>query len=490
MQNGVLLQVFHWHDAADGTLWERIRNRAGTWAERGFTALWLPPPTKGAGGADDVGYAVYDLWDLGEFDQKGAVRTRYGTRDALVAAVDAAHEAGLQVYADIVLNHRDGGDETQDFPAVPVASDDRNMLLGEPQTVRAYTRFTFPGRGGAHSTFVWDWTHFAWIGHNLNDPEGDGKVYRIKEPVWGAEIDDEHGIFDFLLGCDIDHGEAAVRDELNRWGEWLLETTRVDGFRLDALKHVRRSFATEWLAHLRASTGRELPAIGEYWSADLEKLSAYIDAVDGALLLFDVPLHDNLHRLSQAGAQGDLRTVFDGSLVARSPLHAVTFVENHDTQPGSALESRVDEWFKPHAYAAILLRQGGYPCVFLADYDGASYALGDDAVQLGPHASTIDTFLMARREYGYGEQRDFFAEPQRIGWVRLGDDAHPGAMAVVLSTAADDGTVSMALDRPGARFYDATGRVAEAVVIGDDGVGGFVCPAGTVTVWLEERRSV
>ena len=37
---------------------------------------------------------------------------------------------------------------------------------------------------------------------------------------------------------------------------------------------------------------------------------------------------------------------------------------------GQALCSWVQEWFKPLAYALILLRRDGYPCVFYGDYYG------------------------------------------------------------------------------------------------------------------------
>ena len=56
-------------------------------AEAGFTAVWLPPAYKGVNGAADVGYGVYDLYDLGEFEQKGSVRTKYGTKEQYLAAV-------------------------------------------------------------------------------------------------------------------------------------------------------------------------------------------------------------------------------------------------------------------------------------------------------------------------------------------------------------------------------------------------------------------
>ena len=63
-------------------------------------------------------------------------------------------------------------------------------------------------------------------------------------------------------------------------------------------------------------------------------------------------------------ADYDLTTIFDHSLVKNHPEHAVTFVDNHDTQRGQALESTVEEWFKPAAYALILLREDGLPCLF------------------------------------------------------------------------------------------------------------------------------
>ena len=81
--------------------------------------------------------------------------------------------------------------------------------------------------------------------------------------------------------------------------------------------------------------------------------------------LVDVRLHQNLFEASQAGANYDLRGIFTDSLVELKPYKAVTFVDNHDTQRGQALESTVEEWFKPAAYALILLRQDGLPCVFL-----------------------------------------------------------------------------------------------------------------------------
>ncbi len=61
-----------------------------------------------------MGYGVYDLYDLGEFDQKGTVRTKYGTRRAYQAAIRALRRADIQVLADVVLNHRLGADDWEE----------------------------------------------------------------------------------------------------------------------------------------------------------------------------------------------------------------------------------------------------------------------------------------------------------------------------------------------------------------------------------------
>ena len=67
-----------------------------------------------------------------------------------------------------------------------------------------------------------------------------------------------------------------------------------------------------------------------------------------------------------------------GTQVRQDPALAVTFVDNHDSYRSDAVE----EWFKPLAYALILLREGGQPCLFYPDYYGAAGRQGP-----GPRSS-------------------------------------------------------------------------------------------------------
>ncbi|MCZ2970759.1 alpha-amylase family glycosyl hydrolase, partial [Acinetobacter baumannii] len=78
-------------------------------AEKGSTSVWIPPAYKGTT-QNDVGYGAYDLYDLGEFNQKGTVRTKYGTKSQLKSAIDALHKKNIDVYGDVVMNHKGGAD--------------------------------------------------------------------------------------------------------------------------------------------------------------------------------------------------------------------------------------------------------------------------------------------------------------------------------------------------------------------------------------------
>jgi alpha-amylase len=71
-------------------------------------------PTKAAG-QDSVGYDIYDLWDLGEFDQKGGKPTKYGTKEELCRMIKTARDNGIVTYVDAVLNHKFGAEKTETF---------------------------------------------------------------------------------------------------------------------------------------------------------------------------------------------------------------------------------------------------------------------------------------------------------------------------------------------------------------------------------------
>ncbi|MFQ4138321.1 alpha-amylase [Nodosilinea sp. PGN35] len=488
--NGTMMQYFHWYTPADGSHWNQVKEEAEALAKAGITALWLPPAYKGIGGGYDVGYGVYDLFDLGEFDQKGTVRTKYGTKDEYLAAVKACRDLGINIYADVVFNHKMAADREEEFKATPMDPSDRHRPLGDMRPIKSWTEFNFPGRGDKYSSMKWHWYHFDAVDYNSYEPDYKA-VWLIEGKAFEDKVSWELGSFDYLMGCDLDIDHPEVRGELKYWGEWMLDHVGVDGFRLDAIKHICGDFFVDWLAHLENYAQRDLFCVGEYWTYDLGALSWYAGNSGGQLDLFDAPLHHNFHKASKAGSGYDLRTIFDHTVVKEMPLLAVTLVENHDTQPLQALESVVEAWFKPLAYALILLREEGYPCIFHCDYYGAHYVdRGRDGneyeIWMDSHRDILDRLLMGRKHFAYGPQYDYFDHPNVVGWTRLGSDGHPRAMAVLLSNGAE-GTKWMEVGKPNTTFYDLTGHISHTITTNDDGWAEFRCGGGSVSVWVEDH---
>ena len=477
--NKTMMQYFEWYLPNDGFWWKRCAAKAENLAGLGINQVWLPPAYKGTS-QEDVGYGVYDMYDLGEFDQKGTVRTKYGFKDEYLEAIRAFHAAGIQVFADIVLNHRMGGDELEDTVAVADAPEDRTKQIGDEQPVRVWSKFTFPGRQGKYSDFTWNHTHFSGTDWDENSPEDlSYRIYRFTGKHWDPDTDPEFGNFDYLMGMNVDMNNPVVVRETRKWLEWYLETTGVDGLRLDAVKHISFPFYKALLSDLRNKLGEDIPAVGEYWSGDLERLLYYLDAVDHEMRLFDVALHYNLFHASETGGQYDMRQIFDNTLVKERPDEAVTFVDNHDTQYGQSLQSFVEDWFKPLAYALILLHQGGVPCVFYSDYYG-------NPPQNRPMVPNLGKLVKLRHSYAYGEQEDYLDDPSVIGCGLRGDGEHPNSgLAVVLSNA-EEGSKRMYMGQYFANetLYDALGNCPEPVTVDEEGWGEFRCNAASVSVWV------
>lgn len=478
-KNGIMMQYFEWY-LQPYMLWRQLEEDAPHLAGNGITALWIPPSYKGAAGINDVGYGVYDLYDLGEFDQKGTTPTKYGTREELVAAVKAAHAHGIQIYADVVLDHKMGADEKEEVEARAINPDNRNEVEGEEEKILAWTYFYFPGRDGAYSKFEWHWYHFTGI--DWDSYQNKSGVFQFEGKEW-SDVDKEKGNFDYLMGADIDLDNQEVIDELNRWGKWFVHTTDVDGFRIDAVKHQKFTFYRDWLDMLRREEKEELFSVGEYWNGDLEALRNYVNTTDGAMSLFDVPLHYRFYDASQKGNSFDMRTIFDDTLTHDNPMRSVTFVDNHDTQPGQALQSWVDDWFRPLAYALILLRQDGYPCIFYGDYYGIPH---DDKPSM---RDVLAPMMRARSHYAYGEQHDYFDHPNTVGWTREGDHEHMNSGLAVLMTNGSEGSKEMYVGKhfAGVKFYDRLGGRKEIVTIDENGNGTFFVNGGSVSVWLVKQ---
>ncbi|WP_039058455.1 alpha-amylase [Enterobacter sp. Bisph1] len=493
MNNPTLLQTFHWYSPAGGTLWPELRERAGELRDIGITMVWLPPPCKGAAGADSVGYDSYDLFDLGEFDQQGSVATKYGEKAQLLGAIDALQANDIAVLLDVVVNHKMGADEKETLRVNRVNEQDRTQIDDQVLDCVAWTRFTFPARAGQYSRFIWDYKCFSGVDH-IEEPNENG-VFKIINDYsgdgWNDQVDDELGNFDYLMGANIDFRNHAVTEEIKYWARWVMEQTHCDGFRLDAVKHIPAWFYKEWIEHVQEVAPKPLFIVAEYWSHEVEKLKQYIDQVEGKTMLFDAPLQIKFHEASTQGRHYDMRQIFHDTLVEADPFHAVTLVANHDTQPLQALEAPVESWFKPLAYALILLRENGVPSVFYPDLFGASY---DDTGTDGetchvdmPVIEHLDLLILARQRYAHGVQTLWFDHPNCIAFSRSGTETEPGCVVVMSNGDEGQKRITLGGHYANKQWRDFLGNRDEIITTNEQGEGIFFCHGGSVSVWVVEN---
>lgn len=479
MTNQTVMQYFEWYLPSDGQHWNHLAEDAQHLSDLGISHVWMPPAFKGTN-KDDVGYGVYDLFDLGEFDQKGTIRTKYGFKDEYLNAINRLKDVGIVPMADVVLNHKAAADKLETFEVVEVDPEDRTKEISKPFEIEGWTHFTFDGRQKAYNDFEWHWYHFN--GTDFDAKRNKSGIYLIQgdNKGWAENdlVDNENGNFDYLMYANLDYKHPEVIENIYSWVDWFVQTTGVLGFRMDAVKHIDSFFMRNFIRDVKEKQGQDFYVFGEFWNAKEEDNNTYLEKTENRFDLVDVRLHNNLYDASLEGADYDLTTIFDQTLVKNHPEHAVTFVENHDTQRGQALESTVEEWFKPAAYALILLREDGLPCLFYGDYYGIEGEFAQESFQ-----EVLDTLLYARKELAYGEQKDYFDDPNCIGWTRSGNEGGTPLAVTISNDVANSKTIEIGSDWAGQTFHDILGNCSDTVTIDEDGWGDFPVSEKSVSVW-------
>ena len=131
-QDDVMMQAFYWNvpvneTTKNGSWYDTIRTKIPAMKTAGIRALWMPPPSKGNFGISDMGYGIFDHYDLGQYNQKGTTETRFGSKTELTNMISQAHSTtggapNMDIYADVVLNHtytnNNDSEESGDNPAV------------------------------------------------------------------------------------------------------------------------------------------------------------------------------------------------------------------------------------------------------------------------------------------------------------------------------------------------------------------------------------
>ncbi len=462
-----MIQMFEWDLSHEDKLWKKIVDQSSILKDLGITKAWLPPAYKGHKGMYDSGYGVYDLYDLGTYDQKGSISTKYGFEFEYLQAIDSLKENDIDVIVDVVLNHRLGADATENFQAYLVSPFDRSKIKEEKE-IEAWTKFDFPNRNEERSKFKMNKNHFKGIDYAVN--QSSSGIYLFKDKTWDHNIDLEHGNYDYLLGADVDLYNPEVYEDLVHWGRWYQEYTNFDGMRLDAVKHIDFKFFPQWLKDLNYN--KDMFYVAEYWSADLRALHHYLMMSEYKLNLFDVPLHYNFHEASLKPYSYDMRNIFQNTLVQNQSDYAVSFVDNHDTQKGQSLESWVDNWFKLHAYALILLRNKGLPTVFYGDLFG---------MKNGEKVEQLDTLLKVRKIMIEEESLDYFDESECIGWTFPNENK----IAVIMSNGKKRlKQMYMGKDMANKKMINVL-NANDHLIVDEHGIAMFVADEMSVSVYVK-----
>lgn len=311
--------------------WDHLAGQANAFRQAGFTAVLLPPALKSSAGAFPPadGYGVFDDYDLGSKNQFFSTPTRFGTREQLQRCSAMMHANGLDVYLDMVPHQRSGGN-----------------------------KYVYKYLGADGSSDKGRFPKFAtcFVPNVPRDP--------IAGPV----------STDFSFGDELAPVNALpagyVMNGLIDAGDW--QTTAVDaqGYRLDDTKGMAVEFVSRWL-NSKAMQGRF--AFGEYFDTNLDTLNWWVwnSGMNGRASTFDFGIRYTLEAMCNNPGSWNMGQLQGAGYMSRDGAHAVTFVENHDTDSNSPIVVN-----KTLGYAFILTAEG-YPCVYYKDYslDAGCYGL-------------------------------------------------------------------------------------------------------------------
>ncbi|HMP71641.1 MAG TPA: alpha-amylase family glycosyl hydrolase [Kiritimatiellia bacterium] len=418
----VMLQFFN-------LTWQELIDKMPEIAETGYTSLWLPPPQKASGDLS-VGYDLWDPFDLGGNPQRTGGRTRYGTEEEMLRMIETAHRFGLRVYFDNIMNHRafdiPGFNENTPVDIYPgMLPEDFHLQVTEEGFYRPWGNTVNWGSTwevqNRYLSGLIDIAHEAsggGLNANFGPNEGDTHpgISFVRHPN-NPEYYDFHpteghvGFGSPLITTNLIAENPGFYSEdvggyLMRSIRWLVDYTKLDGLRLDAVKHVPAYFfgqqdgpdkdfsdagyigQAQWQfnktrgfieGNYRASVfDVELPRVslmvfGEHMGAP----PPYDEYWNSGMRLLDARTHSTLNNLSWLPNLFDLQTseYIEGFQMGKSL--GVYYAKSHDD----------DVAFNEHLQYAINLTRAGLPNIY-TDGNRQAPTLGDSGGAFPRHANT------------------------------------------------------------------------------------------------------
>lgn len=512
------------------TSWRTMEDRAADAFMAGYGRVWTPPPSKGENGTASIGYNPFDRFDLGT----PTSRTRYGTRNEFVADLAEQHKAGVAVFIDLVVNHNStsdggtpgfaaaggypgfvlswGGDSNGDFhPLVTDCDSDplncRTSGLIDIAQDKNYTFYRHPVTAGDPNNIP--------AGTVYNRPDANNRQFYpdVSLPANGI------GIHPYNL-ADPTAGDPYLENAtglLCRYCQWLLEVIGVDGFRIDAAKHVPNWFlanfydAQVWNRGPRLLNGAQTTPFSfmEIYDGNLGWHSGYVckngqgycnttGGVQGNRDTLDFPLYWALGaQLNGTGLTPGWRNIvnasvdqiFDGN--ANNGSFGVQFVSCHDTGLPPPAQDNL-------AYAYILMRAGSPIVYFQAgEFGSVSFPAGGRGDALGGQfGNLITTLVNIHNEYGRGDYVERWMDnPGGPGNSNVLVFERSNTCLVGLNTRMDNGYDERTVQTNfpgGTRLRELTGNATDAQVDPNNDIYDVVTvgSGGSVTIRVPRNRNV
>ena len=467
------------------TSWREITEKMPELAEAGYSSLWIPPPTKASGGLS-VGYDLFDPFDLGGRNQRGTVTTRYGSEAELLNMIETAHRFGIRVYADNIMNHRafdiPGYNETTSVDVYPgMVPEDFHLRRTEDGFYRKWdnTRdwndawqvmnlglsdlidIAHETPNANHGLTEGSTNPKPWLVRHPNNPEFYDHIPNTNQPggfntaefgmgelgsdrnIW-VGFGPDNGITTNLLQQYANFYKEDVGGYLVRAVRWKMHTTRLDGLRLDAVKHVPDYFFgafgsdtshagytgnaqwqfnmtrgfNDWDYHRDSNFNTEMtrndallfgehlgqpPGYGGYWSAGMR--------------LVDNDLRNQLN--SRLGSMWEGLNGFDNpGWGGFAPNLGVMHAQSHDNDYAARRELQHAFYFLREGLG-LLYTDGNYHAETLGESGGAFPRWANTSF-LGQWGDLrVPNLLYIHEQFGRGYQRGVWSDGDYVAWERL-----------------------------------------------------------------------
>lgn len=382
------------------------------------------------------------------------VESRLGTRDEFAAMVEACHDAGVEVIADAVINHMAGIEG-----GVGVAGTE-------------FTHYEYPGlytREDFHTCSV--------------TASGDIENYLDQQQIQQCEL---------VNLADLDTGSEHVRDTIAAYLDDLT-SLGVDGFRIDAAKHI----STVDLAAIVDRLDGDPRVVSEVIRGSGEPVQPEDYLGIGSVFAFQVA--KDLVGLVKGGAIYRALDLKDGGVPSEQ---AYTFVTNHDTERnGQTLNWEDPEKFRVGT-ALLMGLDYGTPVLYsgyaYSDEDAGPLSTdgrADDVACAQPSEDPADgAWLCQHRDAaGLAEWAAVVAgEPVgnvwHEGYAVAFDRGDRGLIAVNDSSTPVTATLTTSL--PDGAYCDAASSPAPPGTDGRCVDGPFVVADGSVTLEIPAMGAV